>query len=363
MKLSIIIPVFNENSTLPLILKKIADVDLVGGLEKEVMIVDDFSKEKVVLPAEHSGYPSTIYKIIRHEENKGKGAAVRTGLLEMTGDFVVIQDADLEYDPTDYNKLLPPLLSGEAKIVYGSRFSKNLKPAGMSKKNYLANRFLTIFSNILTGMDITDMETCYKMMTREVSDDVSSRLTSNRFGIEPEVTALVKKMPVAEVPISYVGRTAKEGKKIGYSDGIEAIWKIIRFNFPFKESRIIRFIVSGAMGAATDLFLLWLLTRVFGIWYLISAIVAFILSFFVSFFLQKLWTFKDREVEKIHIQAGTYLLVTLCNLGINTLLVYLFVQFLSFHYLIAQILASILIGFESFFAYRELVFKNRPKAV
>jgi putative flippase GtrA len=130
--------------------------------------------------------------------------------------------------------------------------------------------------------------------------------------------------------------------------------------FPkFKESRIIRFIISGSIGAFTDLFLLWFLTKVAGIWYLTSAIIAFVLSFIVSFFLQKIWTFKNREMEKIHIQAGTYLLITLCNLGMNTLLVYTFVQYLSFHYLIAQVFASIIIAFESFFAYRELVFKKK----
>jgi putative flippase GtrA len=358
MKLSIVIPVFNEKGTLPLILKKIADVNLVGGLEKEVIIVDDFSKEKVALPPEHTAHSTTTYKVIRHEENKGKGAAVRTGLLEITGDFVVIQDADLEYDPADYNKLLPQLLSAEADIVYGSRFLNNVRPIGMSAKNYFANKFLTIMSNILSGMNITDMETCYKMMTKDVASHISSKLKSDRFGIEPEITALVKEYKVVEVPISYIGRTTKEGKKIGWFDGIEAIWKIVKFNFPFKESRIIRFIISGSIGAATDLLLLWFLTRIVGIWYLTSAVIAFVLSFIVSFFLQKIWTFKNREMEKIHIQAGAYLLITLCNLGINTLLVYAFVQYFSFHYLIAQVFASIIIAFESFFAYRELVFKK-----
>lgn len=358
MKLSIIIPVFNEKGTLPAILKKIADVDLIAGIEKEVIIVDDFSAEKVALPPEHAGHALTAYKILHHEKNKGKGAAVRTGLLEATGDFVVIQDADLEYDPMDYNKLLPPLLSETADIVYGSRFGTG-RPVGMSAKNFLANRFLTALSNLLTGMSLTDMETCYKMMTEGIASRISSRLISDRFGIEPEITALVSKMRVAEVPISYAGRTAKEGKKIGWFDGFEAVWKIIRFNFPFQGSRIVRFIASGAVGAATDLFLLWFLTRIAGVWYLISAIVAFILSFIVSFFMQKLWTFKDKKTERIHIQAGGYLLITLLNLLLNTALVYAFVQYLSLHYLVAQILASIILAFESFFAYRKLVFKKK----
>ena len=277
---------------------------------------------------------------------------------EVAGDFVVIQDADLEYNPADYNKLFPSLLSGEVDVIYGSRFLNGTKPSGMSTKNYFANKFLTLLSNILSGMNITDMETCYKMMTKNVASHISSKLKSDRFGIEPEITALVKEYKVVEVPISYIGRTTKEGKKIGWFDGVEAIWKIIKFNFPFKDSRIIRFIISGSIGAATDLLLLWFLTRIVGIWYLTSAVIAFVLSFIVSFFLQKLWTFKNREMEKIHIQAGAYLLITLCNLGINTLLVYAFVQYFSFHYLIAQVFASIIIAFESFFAYRELVFKK-----
>ncbi len=359
MKLSIVIPVFNEKGTLPLILKRIADADLIDGFEKEIIIVDDFSTERVILPPDTKGHSSITYKIIRHEMNRGKGAAVRTGFLEVTGGFVVIQDADLEYDPADYNRLLPPLVQGEADVVYGSRFSNGARPTGMSKKNYLANRFLTVFSNILSGMKITDMETCYKMMTRKAVDCISRRLTSDRFGIEPEITALVRKMRIVEVPVSYVGRTAEEGKKIGWFDGIEAIVKIIKFNFPFSDSRIIRFVISGTIGAVTDLFLLWFLTAAFGIWYLASAIIAFILSFVVSFFLQKLWTFKNREADRTHVQAGIYLAVTLCNLGVNTLLVYVFVRYFSLHYLLAQIIASVLIAFESFFAYREIVFKKK----
>jgi glycosyltransferase involved in cell wall biosynthesis len=230
MKLSIVIPVFNDKGTLPAILKKIVDVDLVNDIEKEIVIVDDFSAEKITLPPDHAGHPSTVYKIIHHEENKGKGAAVRSGLAQVTSDFIIIQDADLEYDPADYNKLLEPLVQGIADVAYGSRFKKGVRPSGMSAKNYVANRFLTAFSNLLTGLSLTDMETCYKMMTRSVADQILPRLTSDRFGIEPEITALVKKMRIKEAPISYAGRAAEDGKKIGWSDGFEAIWKILKFN-------------------------------------------------------------------------------------------------------------------------------------
>lgn len=230
MKLSIVIPVYNEKGTLPAILKKILDVDL-GGIEKEVIVVDDHSVEDVVLHPEFADHARVKHVLIRHELNRGKGAAVRTGLKHVTGDFVVIQDADLEYDPADYKILIAPLVAGAADVVYGSRFHRGKgKPQGMSVKNYHANRFLTAFSNLLTRMSLTDMETCYKMMTRAAADQIASRLTSDRFGIEPEITALVKKMRVTEVPIGYHGRTAEEGKKIGWSDGIEAVWKIIRFN-------------------------------------------------------------------------------------------------------------------------------------
>lgn len=358
MKLSVIIPVYNEKGTLPSVLRKIVDADLPGNMHKEVIIIDDFSDERFELPAEHNGgHARTTFEIIRHAKNRGKGAAVRTGFARATGDFAVIQDADLEYDPKEFSALLAPLLSGTADVVFGTRFA-NGRPKGMSGKNYIANRVLTFVSNILAGTSVTDMETCYKMMTGPVMKSLESSLTSDRFGIEPEITSAVAKLRIAEVLVGYEGRTRKEGKKIGWADGFEALWLIVKHNFPYQNSRVLRYLVSGACGTLTDLFFLWFFASVCHIWYLASAVIAFILAFSVSFTLQKFWTFKDNSMEQIYSQGFAYGAITLINLGINTLLVYGFVEALHAHYLVAQAFAAAIVAIESYFLYRRFVFNR-----
>lgn len=226
--LSIIIPVYNEKNTILDVLDRVNSVNLSGGLNKEIIVVDDASSDgtREIL----HGLNGKNYRIIFHEKNFGKGAAVITGLKQSIGDFVVIQDADFEYDPKEYNNLLPPLLSGEADVVYGSRFKNGRPSDGRYLRHYLANRFLTFLSNLFTGLRLTDMETCYKMFTRKAAEAVKNKLQSQRFGIEPEITARFKKFRVSEVPISYRGRTYDEGKKIGWQDGFSAIITIIKYN-------------------------------------------------------------------------------------------------------------------------------------
>ncbi|MDE2040951.1 MAG: bifunctional glycosyltransferase family 2/GtrA family protein [Patescibacteria group bacterium] len=355
MKLSIIIPVYNEKGTLPVVLKKIVDVKLPGNITKEIIIIDDFSDEEIPFPTEHNGGKDTDFIVIRHSHNRGKGAAVRTGFKAARGDYAVIQDADLEYDPAEYPKLIAPLLDGQVDIVFGTRFQKG-RPKGMSIKNYVANRILTCVSNILAGTSVTDMETCYKMMHRDVMKSLSSSLVSDRFGIEPEITSSVSGLRIAEVPIGYTGRTRKQGKKIGWSDGFEALWLIIRHNFPYRNSRILRYIVSGICGAMTDLVSLWFLTSICHIWYVTSTVMAFVLAFCVSFILQKFWTFRDRAINRMLRQSVAYAFIFIFNLGLNTLLVYIFVDFSAIHYLFAQVLAAAIIAIESYFMYRRFVF-------
>jgi glycosyltransferase involved in cell wall biosynthesis len=233
MKLSIIIPVFNEKDTLPEILKKVAGVNL-GTIGKEVIIVDDCSTDgtaEILKNLESDGH-----RIFFQEKNQGKGAALRRGFKEATGDIIIIQDADLEYDPTDYPVILKPILDGQADVVYGSRF---LEPEGAPRQNrivykrgYLFSRMLNWMSNILSGAYLSDIYTCYKVFSRNAIDRISPRLRSNRFGIDPELTAWTAKFnfKTIEVPISYQGRTYKEGKKINWKDGIAAIFHIIRYN-------------------------------------------------------------------------------------------------------------------------------------
>ena len=230
MKLSIIIPIYNEKNTLPELLERVEKAEVEGVLEKEVILVDDFSMDgtRDFLKNLNKGN----YKVILHDKNYGKGAAVRGGFKEAGGDIFLIQDADLEYDPEDYQLLLKPILDGRADVVYGSRFTGHQPHRVLYNSHYVANRFLTFFSNLFTGLNLSDMETGYKVFTAEAARKILPRLTSDRFGIEPELTAQVAKhnFRIYEVGISYHGRTYAEGKKINWKDGLAAIWHIIKFN-------------------------------------------------------------------------------------------------------------------------------------
>ena len=226
-KVSIIIPVFNEKNTIPALVEKVQNANF-SSLEKEIIMVDYCSNDGTT---EILRELSKNYKVFFHEKNQGKGAAIRTAIKEATGDFVVIQDADLEYLPDDYDKLLPLLINDEADVVYGSRFKNQENSKNFILKNKIANKFLTLLTNILYGAEITDMETCYKAFKRELIQSIT--IKSNRFDFEPEITAKImkRKARLKEVPISYFGRGHDEGKKINWKDGIHAILTLIKFRF------------------------------------------------------------------------------------------------------------------------------------
>ncbi len=226
-KVSIIIPVYNEKNTLKLLLEKVISADF-SGLDKEIIMVDDCSTDGTT---EILKELSKEYKVLFHEKNQGKGAAIRTAVKEATGDFIVIQDADLEYLPNDYDKLLPLLINDEADVVYGSRFRNWENDKNFILKNKIANKFLTLLTNILYGAKITDMETCYKAFKREFLQSIN--IKSNRFDFEPEITAKImkRKARLKEVSISYIGRGHEEGKKINWKDGIHAILTLIKYRF------------------------------------------------------------------------------------------------------------------------------------
>jgi glycosyltransferase involved in cell wall biosynthesis len=226
-KISVIIPVYNEEKTLGEILRRVEAVNFLGDLEKEIVLVNDASHDgtKKILDG-----LQTQHKIIHLDQNTGKGGAVTEGLKNATGDVVVIQDADLEYDPEDINILLKPVLEDGAEVVYGSRFLTDRPHRVLRFWHHFGNKILTNFSNMFSNLNLTDMETCYKLMTKEVVDDIKDKLVSKRFGIEPEITARVKKYKIYEVGISYNGRSYKDGKKIGWKDAVSAVWCIVRFN-------------------------------------------------------------------------------------------------------------------------------------
>lgn len=231
--LSIIIPCYNEEQSVLLILDKVRTVQLQNNITKEIIIVDDCSTDNTftVLQNYISRFPSDGFKLVKHPVNKGKGAAIHTGIREATCDYVIIQDADLEYDPEEYNLLFKPVIEANADVVYGSRFSGGNPHRILFYWHTIGNKFLTALSNMFTNLNLTDMETCYKLFRREIIQSLP--LKEKRFGFEPEVTARISRIPgirIFEVGISYYGRTYQEGKKINWKDGFRAIYCILRYN-------------------------------------------------------------------------------------------------------------------------------------
>ncbi|MCT4582364.1 MAG: glycosyltransferase family 2 protein [Flavobacteriales bacterium] len=231
--LSILIPAYNEEKTIHLILDKVRAVSLVSSIEKEVIIVNDCSTDNTIEAVEKykSQYPEFPIQLYSQEVNKGKGAAIHKAIEQATGDYLVIQDADLEYDPEEYNDLLKPVLNGFADVVYGSRFMGGNPHRILFYWHSIGNKFLTSLSNMFTNLNLTDMETCYKLIRTDIAQSLN--LKEQRFGFEPELTAKlsrVKNIRIYEVGISYYGRTYEEGKKIGWKDGFRAIYCILKYN-------------------------------------------------------------------------------------------------------------------------------------
>jgi dolichol-phosphate mannosyltransferase len=238
MKLSIIIPVYNEENTIEEILKKVKSVKLPQDIEKEIIVVDDGSTDRSILKIKSAENKLNIsyLKLIRHNLNKGKGSAILSGIKKATGDIIIIQDADLEYNPEDYVRLLEPILDGKSEVVYGSRLKHYpLRISGSRKTplvtHYLGNKLLTLLTNLLYGNGVTDMETCYKVFKKEVLKDIN--INAKRFDFEPEITAkiLKKGFKIYEIPIKVKPRGYEEGKKISWKDGFIALWTLLKYRF------------------------------------------------------------------------------------------------------------------------------------
>jgi glycosyltransferase involved in cell wall biosynthesis len=230
--LSVVMPVYNERPTLIEALDRVTAVPI----RKEIILVDDGSTDGTqdllhALEDEDAGDRYNRFRVFYHERNRGKGRALRTGFEHAVGDVVLIQDADMEYDPAEYPRLLRPILEGQADVVYGSRFLGDYAHRVLYFWHYLGNKFLTLLSNSFTNLNLTDMETCYKVFRRDVLDELQTKLKQDRFGFEPEITAKLarRRLRIYEMSVSYAGRSYEEGKKIGWKDGIKALWCIVRY--------------------------------------------------------------------------------------------------------------------------------------
>ncbi len=356
MRLSIIIPCFNEAETIEAVVVRVLASELPSRWDREVIIVDDGSSSPTtdaLRRIEQAGHPVSIHY---RNKNGGKGAAVKDGLRRATGDYILIQDADLEYDPREYGILLAPVSETETVSVFGTRMKNNVP---YSRVYFYGGLLVTKIYNTLFGTNLSDIASCYKVFSVEyVPHLLESSHDDFVFDAVDLTHALVTAGRIVEVPISYIARSKKTGKKLNWSHGLDIVVAIFltRLGVPMRSlsgaARLVRFIVSGGSSAVVNIALLYGLTEYGSVWYLASSGLAFTGSFVVSFMLQKYWAFRNDTREKIKSQLPLHLLVAFINLLINLALVYAFVDVAGMWYVFAQICAAIIISFESFFAFR-----------
>jgi glycosyltransferase involved in cell wall biosynthesis len=358
--LSVVVPCYNEAATLQACIEKVLELRD-EGLFLEIVIVDDASSDGSHEVACALAQKSSAIKVLQHERNQGKGAALRTGFKEVSGDFVVVQDADLEYDPRDILGLLAPLVDGRADVVYGSRFLSGRPHRVLYFWHFMGNRFLTFLSNMFTDLNLTDMETCYKVFRREVIQSIV--IEEDRFGFEPEITAKLaqKKLSIYEMGISYSGRTYEEGKKIGWRDGVRALYCVVRYNAPALPLPIqfLVYLFIGGTAAIVNL-ILFLVMLSSGLGVATAAILAFFVAAGVNYLLCVTLLFKRRSrwagLTEILVYVGLVVAIALVDMQITQALVAA-----SMPAWFAKIVASVVALGLNFLGRRNLVFAQRVK--
>ncbi len=345
--LSIIIPCYNERATVRALVERVLALSP-QEWKIQVVAVDDASTDGTADILASFGDRIALF---RHQTNQGKGSAVATGIRHASGDFILIQDADLEYAPEEIPALLAEAKS-EDSVVFGSRNLHATKREGFIIPR-LGVWLITALINSFYGSRLTDVWTCYKLFPARLKQSFSA----GRFESEIAFTIAVLEQGyrIVEVPISHTPRDRAHGKKIRYRDGLIALGLILRSKF----GRVSRFVIAGSLGTLANIIILYVFSSVFGLWYIAAGVLSFVLSSGMSFVLQKTWTFKDRSVERVHAKAIKYFAVAAVNLCINTLLLYVFVDYCHIYYLVSQIIASGLIAFESYCVYRAFIFESQ----
>ncbi len=354
--LSVIVPCFNEERTLQSCIERVLGLQHDGDLSLEIIIVDDCSRDRSLAIARELEGRHPEVRVLQHARNQGKGAALRTGFREATGDFVAVQDADLEYNPLELRKLVEPLRDGRADVVIGSRFKGSGPHRVLYFWHYLGNAFLTLLSNMFTDLNLTDMESCYKVFRREVIQDI--QIEENRFGFEPEIVAKIahKKLRIYEMGITYEGRTYEEGKKIGWRDGVRALYCIFRYNsvqLPL-PIQFLAYLVIGFTAGLINLVIFLCLLQI-GVSLLVSTVSAFVIAAVVNYFLCIALLFRHKARWNTAGEIFAYILVVAAagalDVGITSALVAM-----ETAPWLAKTLASIVGIFLNFLGRRYLVF-------